>query len=168
MITIAIFRGFGEYQVNVIKPFEEGIAAHKEHRYEVAWECFTAHSHLGLSLAKYWMGYYFYNGHNVDKNRSEALKWYKMAADEGITDAQLRYALGLVEINGESKIDEILHYMTLAVEAGNESAMFHLGDIYYHGKLGMKKNKEKRNELIKLAASKKQFNAIRFLDSNIR
>ncbi|RHZ75108.1 hypothetical protein Glove_217g221 [Diversispora epigaea] len=96
------------------------------------------------------------------------LEWFKMAADEGVPDAQLRYAFRLLETNnGDSKNNAtILHYMTLAADGGNETAMYNLRNIYYHGKLGVDKDEEKGIELIKLAALKKQPRAIDFLKSN--
>ncbi|RHZ45178.1 hypothetical protein Glove_688g21 [Diversispora epigaea] len=152
--------------INIIKPFEDGIAAHKKRNYKEAWECFNVHSGLGLSIAKYWKGYYLHSGNYVEKNLEEALKWFKMAADEGVIDAQLRYAFGLIEINKDnSKNDEILRYMKLAADAENGSAMFHLGDIYYNGKLGLSKNQEKGLNLIKLAAYKNQDDAIEFINN---
>ncbi|RHZ77742.1 hypothetical protein Glove_173g21 [Diversispora epigaea] len=152
--------------ISIIKPFADGITAHKQHEYKKAWECFNVHSSLGFSMAKYWKGYYLYSGYYVKKNLEEALKWYKMAADEGVIDAQLRYAFLLIEMSKNySKINEILHYVTLAAEAENESAMFHLGDIYYNGRFRLKENKEKGIELIKLAAYKNQPDAIKFITS---
>ncbi|CAG8439057.1 4373_t:CDS:2 [Diversispora eburnea] len=154
--------------VNIIKPFEDGIKAHKKKDYKEAWECFNEHADLGLSLAKYWKGYYLYTGYYVKKDQKEALKWFKMAADEGVPDAQLRYAFGLLETgNGNSENNEIiLQYMTQAADGGNETAMYNLGDIYYNGKLGVEKDVGKGIDLIKLAALKKQPRAIEFLNSN--
>ncbi|RHZ49006.1 hypothetical protein Glove_535g16 [Diversispora epigaea] len=153
---------------NIIKPFEDGIKAHKNKEYKEAWECFNEHADLNLNLAKYWKGYYLYTGYYVKKNKKEALEWFKMAADEGVPDAQLRYAFGLLETNnGDSENNAtILHYMTLAADGGNETAMYNLGDIYYHGKLGVDKDEGKGIELVKLAALKKQPRAIDFLKSN--
>ncbi|RHZ63719.1 hypothetical protein Glove_328g19 [Diversispora epigaea] len=154
--------------VRVLKPFEDGIKAHKEDRYKEAWECFNEHANLGHSLAKYYKGYYLEKGFYVEKDLKEGENWIKTAAEEGIPDAQLRYASILRKDSKDCKDSSknngsILHYLKQAADMGNETAMYHLGTIYYDGKLGTQEDKKKGGELIKLAALKNHSDAINFM-----
>ncbi|CAG8497204.1 1540_t:CDS:2 [Diversispora eburnea] len=136
----------------------DGIKAHREKRYKEAWECFNEHANLGLSLAKYWKGYYLVKGFHGEKDIKEGLKWLKLAADDGVPDAQLRYASGLINLNisnGSSENYEIiLKYMKKAADGGSEIALYNLSAIYLHGKLGVEKDEKKGNEFFKLAVLK--------------
>ncbi|RHZ46438.1 hypothetical protein Glove_621g58 [Diversispora epigaea] len=67
---------------------EEGIVEHKKKEYAKTWECFLAHTDLDNATAKYWKGYYLWEGIEVEKDQT---------ADEEIADAQLRYAFSLVD-----------------------------------------------------------------------
>ncbi|CAG8788964.1 3451_t:CDS:1, partial [Acaulospora morrowiae] len=107
------------------------------------------------NLAKYWKGYYLMSGYYVKKDVIEALKFFKEAADGGVTDAQLRYAFLLMEQqNYDVKV--VLDYLTRAANTGNATALYNLGDVYLHGKLGEQKDTERGMDLIKLAALKGQ------------
>ncbi|CAG8497225.1 1541_t:CDS:2 [Diversispora eburnea] len=143
---------------SLIKPFEDGIKAHREKRYKEAWECFNDHANLGLSLAKYWKGYYLTKGFHVEKDIKEGLELLKSAADDGIPDAQLRYANGLINLNisnGSSENYEIiLKYMEKAADGGSEIALYNLSVIYLRGKFGVEKDEKKGNEYFELAALK--------------
>ncbi|CAG8672685.1 7752_t:CDS:1, partial [Acaulospora morrowiae] len=135
---------------------------HKEKNYKAAWECFDGHAKLGHKFAKYWKGYYLMSGYHVKKNSSEALRYFKMAADEGVPDAQLRYAFLLLE-QEDYDVETVISYITQAADEGNATALYNLGDIYLHGKLGRAMDKDKAIELIKLAALKKQPKAMEAL-----
>ncbi|RHZ82026.1 hypothetical protein Glove_114g153 [Diversispora epigaea] len=99
------------------------------------------------------------------KEPKEDLKLFKAAADEGVPDAQLSYAVELIKFsNGDSKSNElILHHLVQATSGRNETAMYKLGDIFYNGKLGVKENKEMGIELYKLAAMMNHPGAMEFL-----
>ncbi|CAG8707541.1 13103_t:CDS:2, partial [Dentiscutata heterogama] len=94
---------------------------------KAAWKCFDENASFGNSLAKYWKGYYLYEGHFVNKDIYQATKFFKEAADDNITDAQFRYAFSL---------------LSAAV----------LGDLYLKGKLGVEQNKELGLSYLRLAA----------------
>ncbi|CAG8467630.1 10220_t:CDS:2 [Diversispora eburnea] len=143
---------------SIVKPFEDGVKAHREKRYKEAWECFDEHAKLGLSLAKYWKGFYLEKGYHGEKDVMEGLKWLKYAADDGLPDAQLRYASGLINLSKSTGSSEnyktILEYMKKAADGGSETALYNLGDIYFNGKLGAEKDEKKGNEFFDLAALK--------------
>lgn len=69
-------------------------------------------------------------------NIVEAIKWYKMAADEGRSGAQ--FYLGKIYLNGEGGIDknveEAIKYLSLSAKQGAVSAQYELAIIYLEGK----------------------------------
>ena len=131
---------------------DEGIRAHKAKDYKTAWTCFQANAALNNSGAKYWKGYYLWEGHGGYKDRELAAQLFKEAADEGVPDAQLRYAFSLVENKTKFNKEEFIKYLRLAAENSNPTAQFNLGDMYLNGKLGVPKDKELGIKYLKLAA----------------
>ncbi|RIB11664.1 kinase-like domain-containing protein [Gigaspora rosea] len=102
--------------VDTIMSLDEGIEFHQKRDHEKAWKCFDENSNLGNILANYWKGYYLYVGYFVKKDEIQANKFFKIAADGNIPDAQFRYAVSLYpEITtNEEKRKEFLDYLTLA------------------------------------------------------
>ncbi len=150
--------------IPLIMPLEDGIVAHKRKDMQTAWECFNAHADLGNTTAKYWKGYYLWEGYSSQKDRAEASKLFKEAADDGLPDAQLRYAFSLVG-NPGAKFDRkvFIEYLTKAADNNNSTAQFNLGDLYIHGKLGVTKNVPLGTKYLKLAALSNQPKAIEIL-----
>ncbi|RIB28495.1 kinase-like domain-containing protein [Gigaspora rosea] len=60
---------------------DEGITLHKKKDHAGAWKCFNDNSELGSPLAKYWKGYYLYEGYYVQKDINLANMLFKEAAD---------------------------------------------------------------------------------------
>ncbi|RIB14147.1 kinase-like domain-containing protein [Gigaspora rosea] len=146
---------------------EKGIQLHREGDYKNAWKCFKENVQVGDSEAKYWKGYYLWEGYYVQKDRKEAVKLFKEAAEEGVSDAQLRYAFALMSDKEKQNIDdELLNYIRLSAENDNVIAQFIYGDIYLNGKFGIQKdqkNQKKGLYYLKLAANKNYSKAIRLL-----
>ncbi|CAG8601546.1 10311_t:CDS:2 [Diversispora eburnea] len=143
-------------EIAQVIPLEEGIAAHRKKEHTKAWECFSAHAELGNATAKYWKGYYFWEGIEVEKDRKKASELFKEAADDAddeIPDAQLRYAISLVN-NPPVKFDRkiFLEYLTKAADNNNPTAQFNLGEVYIYGKLNQKKDEELGKKYLRLAA----------------
>jgi TPR repeat protein len=65
----------------------------------------------------------YYNGRGVPQSDSEALKWYRLAADQGFADAQ--YNIGIMYGNGEGVPQNNVQawmWFDLAAEQGSEPA----------------------------------------------
>ncbi|CAG8607823.1 8448_t:CDS:2 [Acaulospora morrowiae] len=154
--------------INLVINFEKGIELHKEKNYKEAWKCFEENADLGNISAKYWKGYYLSNGYDgvVKKDKEKAMELLKEAADNGdpygykLDDAQFRYVGLLIESLKNNADDEdtkqdkrkkILHYLKLAADNNNVTAMQLLGDIYINGKLEVQKNEELGSLYLKLA-----------------
>ncbi|CAG8601558.1 10312_t:CDS:1, partial [Diversispora eburnea] len=152
-------------QISQIIPLEEGIAAHKKKDHAKAWECFLAHAKLENATAKYWKGYYLWEGIGVEKDRVQARELFREAADNGgIADAQLHYAFSLVN-NPLVKFDReiFLKYITKAADNNNPTAQYNLGEVYFYGKLNQKKDKELGIKYLRLAALNDQPKAKKLL-----
>ncbi|CAG8554977.1 6369_t:CDS:2, partial [Racocetra persica] len=165
-LYITDYSGFEFEQIPLV---EEGIKLHntknKENR-KKAWECFKANAESNNVAAIYWKGYYLQEGHYTDENRTEeqkkrdkeeAMKLYKIAADRNHHDAQLRYAHSLPRV--KEYRDEFLKYLTLAADNGNAVAMYTLADMYLYGKV-IDKDLEKGERYLKLSAACKNDRAL--------
>ncbi|CAG8460193.1 1793_t:CDS:2 [Diversispora eburnea] len=155
---------FNVDEILQIIPLEEGIAAHRNKEYAKAWKCFSAHADLKNSTAKYWKGYYLWEGIEVKEDHKKASELFKEAADDEIPDAQLRYAISLVN-NPLVKFDSeiFLKYITKAADNNNPTAQYNLGDVYFHGKLNQDKNEKLGIKYLKLAALNDQPKAKKLL-----
>ncbi|GBC02485.1 hypothetical protein RclHR1_04650002 [Rhizophagus clarus] len=147
-----------------IMRLEDGIKAHKKEEREKAFECFEKHAEINNNIAKYWLGYYYWEGYVVEKNLIKAVELFKEAADKGVPYAQLRYAFSLLNSLPKFNLEEFVKYLTMAADNGNIVAQFNLGDLYYNGKLGMPKDEEKGLPYLKLAAIKGRPSARYMLD----
>ncbi|CAG8700044.1 3295_t:CDS:2, partial [Acaulospora morrowiae] len=142
-----------------IIPLEEGINAHRSSERKKAWECFEIHAELGDPKAKYWMGYYLWEGHNGPKDPEKAKKLFKEAADAGVPDAQLRYAFAISKEN----FQDFIKYLIKAADNGNATAQYNMADMYLKGRLGVEKDEKKGLQYLRLAALKNQPKAIEAL-----
>jgi len=143
--------------VEEIISLDEGITAHRTNDKEKAWKCFEAHAKLDNPQAIYWKGYYLWEGYVVAKDRKKAAELFKKAADDGIADAQLRYAFCMVNSEGIKFDKELfMHYLILSADNGNPSARYNLADVYLNGKLGIPKNEQEGVRYLRLAALKDQ------------
>ncbi|PKC64841.1 HCP-like protein [Rhizophagus irregularis] len=140
-------------------PISEGVKAYKEKNHEKAWKCFNEQAENQNSLGKYWKAFYLWGGLFNQKDKLAALALYKEAADDGITDAQYRYAFALLDKDIKSKIqtnskEESVKYLRIAAENGSGSAQFQIGEGYYNGNLGYAQNLEMAKLWYKRAALK--------------
>ncbi|RIA96647.1 kinase-like domain-containing protein [Glomus cerebriforme] len=129
---------------------EEGIQAFKKKEHQKAWECFEFHAGNNNIAAKYWKGRYLWEGYldDMQEREEEGKELLKEAADEGNSDAQLRYAFTLADFLDDDDSRQIfLKYLKkAAIEGNNSTAQFNLGDIYFKGKCNIPKDE---NEGIK-------------------
>ena len=87
------------------------------------------------------LGDLYRDGRGVEASHTEAVKWYRLAADQGHTAAQV--SLGLMHEKGkgvEQSESEALKWYQLAAELGDEFAQTRLaagqGDADAQNKLG--------------------------------
>ena len=73
-------------------------------------------------------------GQGVAQNYQEAVKWYRLAAEQGNASAQ--FNLGVMYANGRGVTQddqEAAKWYRLAAEQGYASAQFNLGNMYANG-----------------------------------
>ena len=87
------------------------------------------------------LGSRYYNGDGVAQDYSQAVYWYRKAAEQG--DAEAQYNMGVCYENGQG-VDkdyaQAVCWYRLAAEQGLADAQFNLGVCYYKG-LGTSKDK---------------------------
>src|SRR4051794_5893198 len=155
---------FEDFCIPEIPTLDDGIKAHKKKEVTRAWEIFCKHANLGSAKAKYWKGYYLWEGYADQNDRKQASLLFKEAADDGLANAQLRYAFSLIDIQGPEFDRKIfIEYLTKAANNQNSTAQFNLGDLYLNGKLDVSRNVELGKKYLRLAAITNQPNAIEML-----
>jgi len=84
--------------------------------------------------AQYNLALMYDNGEGVPQDYAEAVKWYRLAAEQGHAKGQ--YNLALMYDNGEGvpqDYAEAVKWYRLAAEQGVASAQTNLGLMYYNG-----------------------------------
>ncbi|RIA93087.1 kinase-like domain-containing protein [Glomus cerebriforme] len=156
-----------EDPIEPVISLEEGIQAFENKEHQKAWKCFEFHAGNNNTTAKYWKGRYLWEGYleSIKGREKEGKKLLKEAADEGNSDAQLRYAFTFKLILDKGNNQEIfLEYLKkAAIEGNNPIAQFNLGDIYYKGKCNTQKNEVEGIKWLRKAALQENSKAIDLL-----
>ncbi|CAM8647952.1 MORN motif [Oxalobacteraceae bacterium] len=106
----------------------------------------------GDVYSQYFLALMYRDGYGVTKNTQQALKWFKLAADKGFSDAQLE--LGLMYSNGDHLMKnslEAIHFFRQAADLGNAKAQYMLGVMYTRGD-GVPEDSQEAIRWIRLAA----------------
>ena len=78
----------------------------------------------------------YFDGEGVEQDYAEAVKWYRLAAEQG--DAVAQNNLGYAYRNGagvEQDYVEAVNWYRLAAEQGDAHAQLNLGDAFYNGEI---------------------------------
>jgi len=89
---------------------------------------------VGTPADQYKLGNVYYRGDGVPKDYAQAVKWYRMAADQGMPESQ--YMMGVVYDRGEGlpqDFAEAVAWYRKAAEQGYIAAQFELGNKYARG-----------------------------------
>lgn len=74
-------------------------------------------------------------GDGIAQNVRFAAKYYRLAAESGLVDAQLVMAkLCLIGKGVHQDVEEAAHWYLLAAEQGDSTAQFNLAEMYSHGR----------------------------------
>jgi hypothetical protein len=111
------------------------------------------------------LGFRYANGDGVPKNVSEAVKWWRKAAEQGQVDSQ--YMLGATYIDGDEGIPkdyaEALNWNKKAAAKGHAGSLAMLGDTYSEG-YGVPKDNVKGYAWYSLAVAAGDESAGKFLN----
>jgi TPR repeat protein len=127
--------------------FNQAVEDYNNGGYIKALNTFYSLAKKDDAKAQFNVGLIYANGKGVQKDLSEAKKWYEKAAKQGNGPAQYNLAL-LYHAAGETDA----HGYEKAVEAGIIQAYNNLAALYMEGK-GVKQDQQKAFELFQKAAS---------------
>lgn len=68
--------------------YEKGLTAYKAKNYPLAMTEFTSGNAVGNALAQERVAYMYRKGRGVAKDKEEAIKWYRLSAEQGYAKAQ--------------------------------------------------------------------------------
>ena len=90
---------------------------------------------LPNAYAQYNLGVCYEYGKGVEQDYEEAVRYYRLAAEQGFADAQDNLGYCYLYGNGvEQDYEEALKYFTLAAEQNIPNAIFGIGEYYYYAK----------------------------------
>ena len=113
-----IFTAVG-YSLCYAGDYEDGISAYSRGDYLTSFTLLLKEAQLGNADAQYKIGFMYANGQGTQANDSEALRWYRLAAEAGLTAAQ--YNLGIMYEDGKGVLadnKEAFKWYSLAAEKG--------------------------------------------------
>ncbi len=100
----------------------------KEQLLSHALEYLNVAANAGHSSAKYYLGLIYndeYGQHGIRKDAAKAVQYFKVAAEQGVVDAQNEYAQALLHGDGiQENKNEYIYWLTKAADNGNIKAMF--------------------------------------------
>ena len=139
-------------------PFEDADAAYGGGNYAVAvrlWfpQGVAEAQRRFLAEAQYRLGVLYYVGHGVPQNYAEALRWWSLAANQGLDRAQ--FSLGVLYENGQGvpkDYSEAAKWYRLAANQGVDRAQFALGNLYADGRRDVPQSYAEALKWWKLAA----------------
>ena len=105
--------------------FREGLDAYEIADYERARQAWEACAEAGSARAQYGMGILNMEGRGVPRDAAAAVRWFRLAAVQGLADAQLE--LGVLRAMGadgvEQDVVQAFVWFELAVRNGDEEAV---------------------------------------------
>src|SRR5438105_15241552 len=106
---------------------EDAVAAYRKGDYANALQLYRPLAEQGLAVAQFNVGLMYDMGQGVLQNHGEAMKWYRLAADQGRPDAQ--YQLGHLCYKHE-QYAEAAKWFRLAAGQGRADPQSSLGAMY--------------------------------------
>ena len=121
--------------VLIIVSLSLGLSAEKPQKLEEPPDFFPAPiANTETAEAQYNLGLRYANGDGDPKDSTEAVKWYRKAAEQGVASAQLN--LGVKYDNGDGVLKdsaEAVKWYRKAAEQGDAMAEYNLGVTYANG-----------------------------------
>lgn len=135
IITKKAEEGDADSMMEMGKILEKGLHDQPMH-YRKAARWYQKASEAGNIQEKNEIGRLYEIGQDLTffRNIPEALSWYKEAANEGNTDAQVNLAWLIEHNDGTTDYDEAAKWYKKGAEAGDPLAQFRLGLLYQSGK----------------------------------
>lgn len=132
--------------------------------YEKAMDLWMPLADDGDAKAQFGIGYLYDHGLGVPADSAEAIRWYRMSADQGYVLSQLN--LGALYQEGREDLPADLgraaDWFRLAADQGNANAQYNLGKLYHRGQ-GLPRNNELAAQWLQKAADQGHVKAINLL-----
>jgi TPR repeat protein len=109
------------------------------------------------------LGAAYDNAISTERNVDEAIKWYRMAAKQGLAEAQFNLAHILVD--EDISATAAAEWMAKAAAQGMPDAQYLMGVIYSEG-LGVEQDDAKAIEWLNKAVAQGQQDAVQFLQQH--
>lgn len=141
--------------------YEKGMEKYNEKEYEEAFKLFMIAAEKGYVEAQYEIGEAYYYGYGVEENKEEAVKWYKLAADNGSGYAKKKLDALNIRIASESyekgmekydkkEYEEAFKFFMIAAEKEHIDAQYKVANAYDRGN-GVKRSQREAEKWYKLA-----------------
>jgi len=129
-------------------------------QYKDAVTTCTKEADAGNTVAQRRLGLLLAQGRGAKRDDSEAAQWFSEAANGGDAESMYLFAQSLEKGRGV-KVDAegAMKWYGQAANAGVAAAMYALGDIYEHGKLGARVDRDRALDAYRKAAAKHYGNA---------
>jgi hypothetical protein len=112
----------------------DGVAAFQRGDYETAFRELMPLAVAGNPTAQFGLGVIYLEGYGVPQDHAEAVRWFRLAANQGVPNTQ--YALGVMYQEGKGVLQdhsEAARWYRLAADQGNADAQLLLGLVYVRG-----------------------------------
>jgi uncharacterized protein len=87
----------------------------------------------GHASAQNWLGFCYKNGQGITQDDAKAVKYYRLAADHGLADAQFNLGVCYSGKGVTQDHAQAVKYFRLAADQGDASAQYNLGLCYKKG-----------------------------------
>ena len=74
--------------------FQDAVDAYKRKDYKTAYKLFLPLAEQGDADAQYMLGFMYLRGDGVSQDYQEAVKWYRLSAEQGVRGARAQFHLG--------------------------------------------------------------------------
>lgn len=117
-----------------VATYEDGVAAYKSGNFAQAFAGLLPIATAGDRLAQFYIASMYDEGDGVELDDAEAVKWYRMSADQGDVDAQVNLGIMYSEGEGVTEDDaEALRWFRRAAAQDDSDGEYLLGLMYKTG-----------------------------------
>ncbi len=144
---------------------KEGLAAYGKADYVSAWKELSPLAEKGNAAAQLKLGKMYSLGQGVESEKTEAARWFHLAAKQGVAEAQT--VLGYLCLTGEGvsqNSDLAIEWTRKAAAQGDATAQYNLS-VMYGDDFGVKKNPAESLKWLRKSAEQRDGQALLALGS---
>lgn len=131
----------GLNQVLGEREFIVGLAAFEQEEYALARRHWAPMARLGHANSQFYMGLLHDVSVGIRPDARRAVIWYRLAADQGLPEAQQKLALAYARGEGVPRnVPEAVDWWLRAARQGHADSQYNLGVIYALGRDGIRRD----------------------------